>query len=79
MPKQRGTVMSLASFAMFTGGGLGAYLNSEILTVWGFEPVFLIAGVLMLVAGTVTAALLRPARTAPPRPPADIRTFNRWA
>jgi len=70
MPKRRGTVMSLASFAMFTGGGLGAYLNGKLLSVWGFEPVFVIAGVLILVAGTSAAALLRPACSTPLRSPA---------
>jgi predicted MFS family arabinose efflux permease len=59
MPKRRGTVMSLASFAMFTGGGSGTYLNGQIVTVWGFEPVFVIAGVLILVAGIGAAVLLR--------------------
>jgi len=59
MPKRRGTVMSLASFAMFTGGGIGTYLNGKIVTAWGFEPVFVIAGVLILVAGIGAAALLR--------------------
>ena len=51
--------MSLASFAMFTGGGIGTYLNGEILTVWGFEPVFVIAGVLILLAGSSAAVLLQ--------------------
>jgi predicted MFS family arabinose efflux permease len=58
MPKRRGTVMSLASFAMFTGGGIGTYMNGEVLTIWGYEPVYSIAGVLILVAGISTAVLL---------------------
>jgi predicted MFS family arabinose efflux permease len=59
MPNQRGTVMSLASFTMFTGGGIGTYLNGKILTVWGFEPVFVIAGLLLLAAGISTVLLLK--------------------
>ena len=59
MPKRRGTVMSLASFAMFTGGGIGTYLNGEIVAAWGFRPVFIVAGVLVLVAGCGAALLLR--------------------
>jgi len=59
MPNRRGTVMSLASFAMFTGGGIGTYLNGRTLTLWGFEPIFVIAGLLLLAAGTATTVLLR--------------------
>lgn len=59
IPRRRGTVMSLASFAMFTGGGIGIYLNGEIVAVWGFEPVFVIAGVLILIAGASAAILMR--------------------
>lgn len=59
IPRRRGTVMSLASFAMFTGGGIGTYLNGKILTMWGFEPIFSIAGILILIAGTSATLLLR--------------------
>jgi len=65
MPNRRGTVMSLASFAMFTGGGIGTYFNGRILNVWGYEPVFIIAGILILFAGISTAIhLARIARSA---------------
>lgn len=59
LPKRRGTAMSLASFTMFTGGGIGTFLNGKILTEWGFEPVFVFAGVLILVAAISTAVLLQ--------------------
>lgn len=59
LPKQRGTVMSLASFAMFTGGGIGVYVNGEIVRAWGFAPVFVVAGVIILIAGTGAAMLLQ--------------------
>ena len=51
MPKQKGTVMSLASFNMFVGGGLGTLLFGYVQTNWGFGPVFVIAAALILVAG----------------------------
>ena len=51
--------MSLASFAMFTGGGVGTYLNGKVLTMWGFEPIFSIAGILILIAGASATLLLR--------------------
>jgi predicted MFS family arabinose efflux permease len=59
MPKRRGTVMSLASFNMFVGGAIGTYVNGRILDTWGFGAVFVFAAALILIAGTVAAALLR--------------------
>ncbi|MDD5641349.1 MAG: MFS transporter [Syntrophales bacterium] len=58
LPARRGTVMSLASFNMFVGGGLGTWLNGHLLNKWGFEPVFLGAAGLILVAGVIAARLL---------------------
>jgi predicted MFS family arabinose efflux permease len=58
MPQRRGTVMSLASFNMFVGGGLGTLMNGHIITKWGFEPVFLGAAGLILLAGVIAARLL---------------------
>jgi predicted MFS family arabinose efflux permease len=58
MPQRRGTVMSLASFNMFVGGGLGTLMNGYILTKWGFAPVFLGAAGLILLAGVIAARLL---------------------
>jgi len=58
MPMRRGTVMSLASFNMFVGGGIGTFVNGRVLDAWGFEPVFIVAAALILVAGVVAAALL---------------------
>lgn len=58
MPSQRGTAMSLASFAMFTGGGLGTALNGEVLTQWGFEVIFVLSAILILIAGVLTSVLL---------------------
>ena len=59
MPKRRGTAMSLASFNMFVGGGIGTYLNGKILTGWGFDAIFVFAAALILVAGTLAAILLQ--------------------
>lgn len=58
MPQRRGTVMSLASFNMFVGGGIGTFVNGRILDAWGFEPVFIIAAALILAAGVIAAGLL---------------------
>jgi predicted MFS family arabinose efflux permease len=58
MPKRRGTAMSLASFNMFVGGGLGTWLNGHILTKWGYEPLFIGAAGLIFLAGVIAARLL---------------------
>ena len=59
LPKRRGTAMSLASFNMFVGGGLGTLINGHILAGWGFGPVFVIAGGLIFLAGVIANLLLR--------------------
>jgi predicted MFS family arabinose efflux permease len=66
MPARRGTVMSLVSFNMFVGGGLGTFVNGKILTVWGFWVIFIFAGALILAAGAVATVLLQ--RIAPVNP-----------
>jgi predicted MFS family arabinose efflux permease len=58
MPARRGTVMALASFNMFVGGGVGTLLNGHILNWWGFEPVFFGAAGLILLAGVIASGLL---------------------
>ncbi|MEW5945795.1 MAG: MFS transporter [bacterium] len=58
MPARRGTVMSLCSFNMFVGGGVGTIVNGKILEAWGFEPVFVFAAGLILLAGTIASILL---------------------
>ncbi len=51
MPEQRGTVMALASFNMFVGGGVGTFLDGRILNVLGFPPIFFLAGVIIFIVG----------------------------
>ena len=50
--------MSIASFAMFTGGGLGTFLNGAALRAWGFEVIFVFSAVLILIAGALASALM---------------------
>ncbi|MHB9071992.1 MAG: MFS transporter [Desulfobaccales bacterium] len=58
MPQRRGTVMSLASFNMFMGGGLGTLVNGQILNWLGFPAVFLLAAGLILLAGVIGSRVL---------------------
>ena len=58
MPHRRGTVMSLASFNMFVGGGLGTLANGQILKWLGFPAVFLLAAALILLAGILAMICL---------------------
>jgi predicted MFS family arabinose efflux permease len=59
MPTRRGTVMSLASFNMFLGGGISTFINGKILGAWGFEPVFMIAAALVFLASVTATVLLQ--------------------
>jgi len=51
LPKWRGVAMSFASFAMSTGGGLGAWANGRMLAHGSLEAVYVLAACLLLVAG----------------------------
>lgn len=57
-PRQRGAVMSLASFNMFVGGGLGVFVNGIILERWGFTGIFASAAILLLIAGVAGTVVL---------------------
>ncbi|MDW7652062.1 MAG: MFS transporter [Bacillota bacterium] len=50
-PSQRGAVMSLVSFNLFVGGGMGVYVNGLLLPHWGYAAIFSSAGILLLIAG----------------------------
>ncbi|RJR41287.1 MAG: MFS transporter [Deltaproteobacteria bacterium] len=58
MPARRGTAMSLASFNMFVGGGLGTLINGQILDMWGYPLVFVGAAILILLSGFLAAICL---------------------
>ncbi|HHU75656.1 MAG TPA: MFS transporter [Firmicutes bacterium] len=58
LPMQRGTVMSLASFNMFVGGGCGVLINKFLLINWGYKSIFLIAALAIFVAGLLVHRLL---------------------
>ncbi|MFW5944888.1 MAG: MFS transporter [Bacteroidota bacterium] len=48
LPQQRGSVMSLASFNLFVGGGIGVVINRLLLDIWGYKAIYLIAGLVVL-------------------------------
>jgi Arabinose efflux permease len=58
MPQQRGTVMSLASFNMFIGGGIGMFVNGRLLSEFGFCPIFVSASIIILLVGSVITLFL---------------------
>jgi len=59
MPNQRGTVMSLASFNMFIGGGIGTLVNGRLLSLFGFVPIFVIASMIIFAVGLVISSYLK--------------------
>ncbi len=58
LPMQRGTVMSLASFNMFVGGGIGVLINRFLLGVGGYGLIFFVSGIAILVAAILAYRLL---------------------
>jgi len=65
MPKLRGTAMSLASFNMFVGGGIGTLINGRILNAFGIGQIFAIAGAVMFVVAFIaTKAVLKVQKTS---------------
>ena len=58
-PGNKGLVMSLISFNLFAGGGLGTLVNSYILNVRDFTLVFLLAGMFTFMAGFLVYKLSR--------------------
>ena len=51
LPELRGTAMSLASLAMFVGGGVGTFMNGYIIDAWTMTAVFIIAAGLKISIG----------------------------
>lgn len=50
LPMMRGTVMSLVSFGMFVGGGLGSLANGSLIASGHIEWMYILAGALTLFA-----------------------------
>lgn len=67
MPKLRGTAMSLASFNMFVGGGVGTFVNGYILKQFGISMIFSVASVIMfllaIIASSVVASIKNKSQT----------------
>ena len=51
IPKLRGTIMSLVSFSVFVGSGLGTVLYKQVMDSVGIASIFQIAAVVFLVIG----------------------------
>jgi predicted MFS family arabinose efflux permease len=58
LPLQRGAVMSLCSFNMFIGGGLGVSVNRFLLSGWGYEVIFSVAALAIMAVGILSYRLL---------------------
>lgn len=59
MPKLRGTAMSLASFNMFVGGGIGTFINSKILNNLGIDKIYFVASIVLLVVGILANTIIK--------------------
>ncbi len=61
MPKLRGTAMSLASFNMFVGGGIGTFINGKILNSFGISKIFIVAGTVMFIIALISTIVVQKA------------------
>ncbi|MFW6234826.1 MAG: MFS transporter, partial [Spirochaetota bacterium] len=68
LPQLRGTAMSLASFAMFVGGGVGTQINGMIVDSVGASLIYAPAAVFVLL--TALAAMRLSRRPSPAAAPA---------
>ncbi len=59
LPHLRGTVMSLASFSMVIGGGLGTLINGFILKYQDIESIFFIASGTLILAGFLAGLIFK--------------------
>lgn len=59
MPKLRGTAMSLASFNMFVGGGIGTFINGYILNHYGISKIYISASLIMIVVGLIATQTIK--------------------
>ncbi|TVQ24500.1 MAG: MFS transporter [Spirochaetaceae bacterium] len=69
LPQLRGTAMSLASFAMFLGGGIGTQVNGIIIDSVGVSLIYAPAAVFVLLTALVAMRLTR--RPVPAAVPAQ--------
>jgi len=59
LPSMRGTAMSLVSFGMFVGGGVGTQVNGVMLSAGGIASIYAVAAVLFLVAAFSLSTIRR--------------------
>lgn len=59
LPSMRGTVMSLVSFNMFVGGGVGTLVNGSIIAAGNARLMYGVAAVLMLAASIAVWGMIR--------------------
>lgn len=73
LPKAKGTVMSLVSFNMFVGGGVGTSVNAKIIGAFGISKIYLIAAFLLLSVGLLASLFFRSMRI-----PAEDEIERTW-
>lgn len=58
LPAMRGTAMSLASFHMVLGGGVGTLVNRVFMQTWGIEVIYFVSAAVILVVGILSTRLV---------------------
>lgn len=59
LPRLRGTAMSLASFNMFVGGGVGTFINGKLLNSFGIQKIYFIAAIILFIVGIIANSVVK--------------------
>ncbi|HCM25110.1 MAG TPA: MFS transporter [Treponema sp.] len=59
LPQMRGTAMSLVSFGMFVGGGVGTQFNGILISLGGIAWIYAVAGIFILGVSLSMASMVR--------------------
>lgn len=58
IPDMKGSIMSMASFGLFTGGAMGTTLNGFIIQSWGMTTMLYTSAIIILMTGFIAALVM---------------------
>jgi len=58
IPEMKGSIMSIASFGLFTGGAIGTTFNGFVITHWGMTTMLYISAIVITITGFIAAEIM---------------------